>query len=150
MAAKDLKTKVLSQNVGYELFIAGLSLLSIFNLIVVYLFAHEPSIQYVLWIMNGFFLPIFLADFLWRLSKAPSKGEYFFRGFGWADLLSSLPFPQVKIFRVFRLWRVFRVVRQFGARQLWRNFLRHRADNALLTVVFLVALIVEFGALAEL
>ncbi len=151
MASKDSKAeKALPQNVGYELFIAGLSVLSILNLIGVYVFSQEQDIQYILWVMNGFFLPIFLGDFIWRMWKAPSKSHYFFRGFGWADLISSLPFPQVKIFRVFRLWRVARVFREFGVRQLWADFLRHRADNALLTVVFLVALIVEFGAVAEL
>ena len=151
MASRHAKSaKALPPNVGYELFIASLSILSIVNLVGAYLFAQDTNIQYILWIMNGVFLPIFLGDFLWRLWNAPAKGEYFWRGFGWADLLSSLPFPQVKLFRAFRLWRVVRGFRQFGVRQLWREFWLHRADNALLTVVFLVMLIVEFGALGVL
>ena len=36
-------------------------------------------------------------------STAPSKSDYFFRQFGWADLLASLPVKQLKIFRIFRL-----------------------------------------------
>ena len=41
-------------------------------------------------------LAIFLADFTYRLLTAESKFDYFFRQFGWADLLASLPFEQVK------------------------------------------------------
>ncbi|MFN8471056.1 MAG: ion transporter [Anaerolineae bacterium] len=138
------------EHLGYEMFIAGLSILSIFNLVYLFFWTTDQTIQYVLGVMNAIFLPIFLGDFIWRFRKAPSKSHYFFRGFGWADLLSSLPFPQVKIFRVFRLWRVARVFREFGPRTLWRDFMRHRADNALLTVVFLVIVVIEFGSLAEL
>ncbi len=100
--------------------------------------------------MNGFFLPIFLADFIYRLLTAPSKAGYFFREFGWADLLSSLPFTQTKILRLFRLWRIIRLVRNFGFRNLLHEFVENRAGNALLTVVFLVFCVLEFGSLAVL
>ena len=43
---------------------------------------------------------------------APGRGAYFFRHFGWADLLASLPFPQFKILRVFRVVRVVRLLRE--------------------------------------
>jgi voltage-gated potassium channel Kch len=137
-------------SLGYELFIAALSILSIANLLFGYLWVADESLQTILSVINAIFLPIFLGDFVWRLSNAPSKSGYFFKEFGWADLLSSLPLSQTKILRVFRLWRVGRFVRKFGARTLWRDFIRHRADNTLLTVVFLVICVVEFGALAAL
>ena len=72
------------------------------------------------------------------------------RGFGWADLFSSLPFPNAKILRLFRLWRVFRLFAQYGTRGLADQFIRKRAENALLTVVFLVLCVLQFGALAVL
>ena len=56
--------------------------------------------------MNGILSGIFLIDFTYRLFTAESKARYFFRKFGWADLLASLPFQQVKVLRVFRLVRV--------------------------------------------
>ncbi|MFN8497179.1 MAG: ion transporter [Anaerolineae bacterium] len=148
--AKKAKEEKVIPHLGYEMFIAGLSILSIFNLFALWLWASSQTIQYVLGVMNAIFLPIFLGDFFWRLSKAESKSHYFFRGFGWADLISSLPLPQVKIFRVFRLWRVARIFIEFGVRSLWRDFMRHRADNALLTVVFLVIIVIQFGAIGEL
>ena len=94
--------------------------------------------------------PIFLGDFLYRLFTAEKKSTYFFRGFGWADLLSSLPFQQLKIFRVFRIWRVIRLFVEFGVRNLVKEFITHRAENALLTVGFLVLCVLEFGSLAVL
>ena len=94
--------------------------------------------------------PIFFGDFLYRLFTADKKSEYFFRRFGWADLLSSLPFQQLKIFRVFRIWRVIRLFLEFGVRNLVKEFITHRAENALLTVGFLVLCVLEFGSLAVL
>ena len=41
--------------------------------------------------MNGLLSVIFLVDFTYRLFTAESKSRYFFRQFGWADLLASLP-----------------------------------------------------------
>ena len=138
------------KNVGYEVFIGLLSILSILNLILSAVFRDSQALQYVVLIMNAFFMPIFLADFCYRFFTAPSKSGYFFRNFGWADLLSSLPFARTKILRLFRLWRVIRLMRNFGLRNLVREFVADRAGNALLTVVFLVFCVLEFGSLAVL
>ena len=88
--------------IGYELFIGALSVLSIFNLFFLYV-VDDRDIANVIYIINGFMMPIFLGDFFYRLFTTKSKSGYFFRNFGWADLLSSLPFPQLKILRLFRL-----------------------------------------------
>jgi voltage-gated potassium channel len=138
------------KNLGYEIFIGALSVLSIINLVLAYAFLQDQSLQYVVYIMNAVFMPIFLADFFYRFFTAESKTGYFFRQFGWADLLSSLPLPQAKILRLFRLWRVIRLVRNFGLRNLVRELIDNRAGNALLSVVFLVFCVLEFGSLAVL
>lgn len=144
--SEELKVK----NVGYELFIGGLSILSIYNLIALWLFVTNENIQMVLYIMNAIMTPIFLGDFFYRFFTADSKSTYFFRRFGWADLLSSIPLPQVKVLRLFRIWRVIRLFRTFGVRNLWEEFVTHRADNALLTVAFFVLCVLEFGSMAVL
>ncbi len=100
--------------------------------------------------INAVMTPIFLGDFLYRFFTAQSKSRYFWRNFGWADLLSSLPIPNARILRLFRLWRVFRLFRAFGARNLIDQFINRRAESALLTVVFLVLCVLQFGALAVL
>ena len=133
--------------IGYELFIGALSVLSIFNLVLGFVVQNQ-TLETVILVINGFMMPIFLGDFLYRFFTAESKSGYFFRNFGWADLLSSLPLPQFKILRLFRLWRVYRLILRFGARNLVNEFITHRAENALFTVVFLVLLVLQFGALA--
>ncbi len=149
MASKPAKKREL-KNIGYELFIGALSILSIVNLALLYLFPLVQGLQNILEVMNAVMTPIFLADFLYRFFTSEARWQYFFRGFGWADLLSSLPFPQLKILRTFRLWRVIRLFMEFGFKNLVNEFITHRAENALLTVVFLVMCVLEFGALAVL
>ena len=73
---------------------------------------------------------IFLGDFTYRLLTAPSRTRYFFRLFGWADLLASLPFQQLKILRVFRLVRVFRLLREYGVRNIARSLIQDRVGSA--------------------
>jgi voltage-gated potassium channel Kch len=145
MAEKQSELK----GIGYEIFIGALSILSIANLLMMF-FVQEPALEQVLLVINAIMFPIFLGDFFYRLVTAESRSGYFFRGAGWADLLSSLPFPQVKIFRVFRVWRVIRLFIRFGARNLVHEFIANRAANALLTVGFLVLCVLEFGSLAVL
>ena len=137
------------KNIGYEIFIGALSVLSIVNMVLMFL-ARDASLDTVVQIMNAIFMPIFFADFCYRFFTAASKSGYFFRKFGWADLLSSLPFPNLKILRVFRLWRVIRLMRNFGLRNLAHALIEDRAGNALFMVVFLVFCVLEFGALAVL
>ena len=150
MAKKTTRSKEL-KGMGYEMFIGALSILSIVNMALSLVFHDNQNLQYVVLIMNAFFMPIFLGDFLYRFFTAESKTAYFFRNFGWADLLSSLPtIPQAKILRLFRLWRVIRLLRDFGLRNMARELVDNRAANALLTVVFLVFCVLEFGSLAVL
>ena len=131
----------------YELFIAALSVLSIINLILYYLFS-DPAVYGVAGIIDGFLSVIFLGDFLFRFFTANSKSRYFLRQFGWADLLASLPFPQVKILRLFRIIRAGRLMRIFGLRNMVREFLTNRAQSALLTLLFFIILVLEFGGMA--
>jgi hypothetical protein len=120
-----------------------------FNILLL-LFVKDESLEYVIYIINAIMTPIFLGDFLYRFFTAESKSRYFWRNFGWADLLSSLPFPNAKILRLFRLWRVFRLFGSLARATCSDEFISHRAENALLTVVFLVLCVLQFGALAVL
>ena len=134
------------KNTGYEIFIGILSVLSIFNLVLLYAIEDE-ALDTVLWVMNAILSAIFLADFTYRLLTAPSRTRYFFRLFGWADLLASLPFQQLKILRVFRLVRVFRLLREYGVRNIARSLLQDRAGSALLILLLMGILVLEFGSL---
>jgi len=135
------------KNTGYEIFIGILSILSIFNLILLYGFVQDHYLQYVLYIMNGLLSGIFLIDFSYRLYTAPSRSGYFFRQFGWADLLASLPVQQLKILRIFRLVRVYRLLREFGLKNIVRSLVKDRAGSALYTLLLMGILVLQFGSL---
>jgi voltage-gated potassium channel len=134
------------RNPGYEIFIAALSVLSILNLVLLYA-VQDAQLDFVLLVMNVVLTVIFLIDFLVRFRAAPSKGGYFWHGFGWADLLASLPFSQAKIFRLFRLIKVYRLLKDYGAKSIARSLIKDRAGSALLSLLLIAILMLEFGSL---
>jgi voltage-gated potassium channel len=136
------------KNTVYEIFVGLLSILSIVNIALDYIFRNDQSLQIVLAVMNGLFSVIFLADFIYRISTAPSASRYFFRQYGWADLLASLPFQELKILRLFRVLRVVRLMRALGPRAIWRSITRDRANSALMTLLLMGIIVLQFGSLA--
>src|SRR6266516_3385826 len=133
-------------NTNYELFILALSVLSIFNLIVEIL-PTDPYVQSLVVIFDWALTPIFLGDFCYRLFSAPSKVGYFFKGGGWLDFIGSLPFPGLRLARLFRMWRVSRGLRNIGMKNIWSTFTKSRAESALLTVIFLAIVVLEFASI---
>ena len=145
-AAIDAAEERRAENPGYEIFIAALSVLSIVNLVLMYVVKDE-DLDTVLAVMNLILTTIFLIDFLVRLKTAPSKSAYFWRNWGWADLLASMPFTQFKIFRVFRLIKVYRLLKDYGAKNIARSLIKDRAGSALLSLLLIGLLMLEFGSL---
>ncbi|SDK90897.1 ion transporter [Arthrobacter sp. ok362] len=137
------------KSIGYEIFIGILSILSIVNLGLLYI-VQQQSLDTVLSVMNGIFSVVFLADFLYRIVTAPSAGAYFFKHFGWADLLASLPFTQFKILRIFRLIRVYRLLREVGLGAISRALIKDRAGSSLYILLLMGILVLEFGSLTML
>lgn len=134
------------KNPGYEIFVGLLSILSIVNLVLL-LVVKDQDLEYVLAIMNVPITIIFFIDFLYRLTTAPSKSEYFFRNWGWADLLASLPFQQTKILRLFRLVKVYRLLKDYGTKNILRSLVKDKAGSALLMLLFIAIIVLEFGSL---
>jgi len=134
------------KDVGYELFVAAVSILSILNLVLLYV-VSDPSLDTVLLVMNVILTVILFVDFLYRLATAPSRSGYLVRQFGWADLLASLPVPELKILRVFRLVRVAQLLRARGGQRIGRRLVRNRAGSALLSLLLMGLLVLEFGSL---
>ncbi len=152
MSATDSSTDSSREELGstgYEIFIGALSVLSLVNIVLVAAL-RDSATQNVVYAVDQLLSVIFLIDFLVRLRRAPSRAGYFFRQFGWADLLASLPFPQIKILRVFRLIRVARLLRRYGVRSIGRSLLGDRAGSALLTLLLIGTLMLEFGSLVML
>ena len=138
------------KSTGYEIFIGVLSILSIVNLVLMYTVVDDEALNTVLRVMNILFSGIFLADFAYRLTTAPHRGAYFFRHYGWADLLASLPFAELKILRLFRVVRVVRLMREVGPRTIWRTLIKDRAGSALYALLLMGVLVLQFGSLTML
>lgn len=145
MAKNKLSNEL--KNTSYELFIGGLSILSVFNIFFAFL-VKDPDVSTVLSIMNAVLTSIFIVDFLFRFLTTNSKKHYMIHEFGWADLLASMPFPQVKIFRLFRVVRVYRLLRKYGMHGIIRELMSNRGSGALLTIFFLTICVLEFGSIA--
>lgn len=135
------------KHTGYEIFIMALTVLSIVNLVLVTVINSGTLSTVVLAVNAALSLVLFL-DFLYRLATAESRRTYFFRDYGWADLLASLPLAQLKVLRVFRLIRVWRIVRAMGVRSLGRALVKSRAGTALFVLLLIAILMWEFGSLA--
>jgi len=138
------------KNTGYEIFIGMLSVLSIVNIVLVYGMQGDNSLQDILNAMNALLSAIFMGDFVFRIVTAQSKSGYFFKQFGWADLLASVPIPQLKILRLFRLLRVYRLMREVGPGNIANGLLKDRAGSALYSLLFAGIMVLEFGSLAML
>lgn len=131
----------------YELFMAGISVLAIINIFVLLIF-HSEDIVNVIRIMNVVFSFFFLADFLRRLGMAENKKYYFFKDYGWADLIASFPLQQLKIFRLFRVIKSIRLIIAIGLRNIKTELLRDWATSALYLIIFLIIALLEFASIA--
>lgn len=129
---------------GYEIFIILVSVLSVINLIVSWVPGIDPDSFRVLEVINFFLTIIFLSDFLYRLFTTESKSNYFFRDWGWADLLASI--PALRILRLFRIFKAYRLLRKYGGRNILSKLKKHRAESVLYIVIFCVMLVIESGA----
>jgi voltage-gated potassium channel len=130
---------------GYEIFIGLLAVISLLNLAISVL----PFSQDTKEIAAVIDLPItiiFLLDFSSRLLRSHPRRVYFVEQRGWLDLLGSLP-AGFRLFRIFRLVRVGRLLGAYGFRNVIRSFIKERANNALLVVIFMVIVVIEFGSM---
>jgi voltage-gated potassium channel len=132
------------KSTGYELFILLLSLVSVFNLLVDWINFVYPISELtlgVIQIINAIVTVFFLFDFAYRFLTAPSKSFYFFKNWGWADLLACV--PQLRIFRLFRVFRAVRLLRIFGVKNMVREIVNNRASIALYITIFSIIVIAE-------
>jgi voltage-gated potassium channel len=132
---------------GFDLFVLLLSIVSLLNIVLAVLLRREDIVNVVL-VVDGVLSVVFLGDFLLRLHRAPSKRGYFIGGLGWLDLLGSLPFPGLRLARIFRVVRVGRDVRHYGLRNLVGAAAQDRAGNALLAAIFLTIVVLQYGSMA--
>lgn len=135
---------------SYELFMAGLSVLAIINILLSRIYSDSTYVIGVIAIMNIPISLFFFGDFLRRMSIADSKTKYFFRDYGWADLLASLPFQGVKLLRLFRIIKAYRIISGIGLRNISKQVKQDWATTALYTIIFVIMLLLEYASIAVL
>jgi len=128
---------------GYELFIAAVSILSVFNMVLSDIPGVDPDAVNVVLIINAVLTLLFIYDFSLRFATAPSRSSYFFRNYGWADLLAI--FPALRIFRLFRIYKAYRLVKKYGMGYITTYISRERSKSAVYLLVLMVILIIEAG-----
>ncbi len=129
---------------GYELFILGLSVLSLANLVVI-IIAVDPEVDAVVRIVDGLLCIVFLIDFAWRLWSAPDRRSYM--RVGWADFLGSLPVPGLRLFRLVRVTISVRVIQGAGGRKIVRQLVLERAETAIFFVFFIAITVLELASI---
>jgi voltage-gated potassium channel len=136
------------KSTGYELYILLLSLVSVFNMLVVwlsYVYPVHPLTLGVIEIINAILTIFFIFDFSYRILTTSKKSNYFFRNWGWADLLACV--PQFRIFRIFRIFRAVRLMKIFGVKNMVSEIVNNRAGIALYITIFSIVVIAEVAGI---
>ncbi|MEZ4519251.1 MAG: ion transporter [Chloroflexota bacterium] len=136
------------RQVAVELFLLGLSVIAVINTIFSVLPILSRDNDMVLLIMNFIIAVIFLIDFLNRFFRSPSKGHYFIKESGWADLLSVIPYPPFPLFRLVHSVRSVRGLQKIGGRAALHDLGLNRAGGALYLAIFLAVILVEVASLS--
>jgi voltage-gated potassium channel len=104
----------------------------------------NPQAVQVVETINLFLTIIFVLDFVYRITTTKSKSYYFFRDYGWADLLACS--PNLRFLRLFRVFKAYRLVKKHGLKEITDYLSYHRAEAALYILVFSVIIILEVGS----
>ncbi len=132
------------KGISYELFILGVGLVSITNT-ALFVLPLDGPITAVAFVIDAILGPIFLFDFAYRFATTPARSTYVLRRFGWADLLSAVPF--LGLFRVFRISRVGSLLRRADREDVLKELYVGRAATTFWTTMFLVLIVIEFGGM---
>jgi voltage-gated potassium channel Kch len=145
MQARVADTPADFKPVNYELFMFSASAVSVVNTFLVILPLAEVITQVAI-AVDLFLMPLFLVDFGYRLSTSRPRAAYLLRGWGWADLVGSV--PSLGILRLFRMLRVVRHVRRLDRVEVVADIVSRRAQTTFLATVLMVIVVVELAAIA--
>lgn len=146
-AQKQLIDAGFIRGTSYEVFVLAISVLSLINLILLLLPFGGDSNQ-VVFIVDKFIGVLFIYDFILNIVSSKDKKKYFFKNFGWADLLAAIPFSTFNIFRIFRIIRLLNAVHLLGLHKVRKLIRATIADTALYIIFFIIILLLEFGSIA--
>ena len=133
----------------YQLFIGAVAGYSLILIVLYYLLPQAPAgVRVLLLAIINLLTFIFLFDFIRSLYRAPAKSEYFFRQYGWIDLLGSIPFvPLLSLFRIVRIIRIRRSLRKQGYNRAVRSFFSSSSESTLIVTIFAVVIVLTLGSI---
>jgi len=137
------------ENVGAtQLLLVGLSVYVLIALLAEAVVDLSPPTREILEVIDTCVCVVFLADFFYRLWRAPSKSD--FLRWGWIDFISSVPtLPMLRWGRVVRMVRVVRVLRGVRSAKVISSYLfKDRANGVLSTVVLACVLLVVVSSIS--
>lgn len=133
----------------YVICMAILAFISFINFFLITFVPLPGPIEEVLRICDFVVGLIFLAAFVCRFIRAPSKWTYM-RTWGWLDLLSGVPLPFFSIARMAWVVRVALTLRKMGLKDVESSITRHPARSALTATGFLALLVIVSSSAIEL
>ena len=135
------------QNPGYEIFIAALSILSIVNLVLMEVLRRRAARLRPAGderVCSAASCSSTSACGSRPPSRAATTSS---AGSAGPTCSRALPLAQLKVLRVFRLIRVYRLLKEYGVRNIGRSLRAERAGSALLSLLLIAILVLEFGSL---
>ena len=132
------------RNPSLNIFIALVSSLSVLNSLLFFLPYTDVALVNIIILFNWVIEIIFITNFFYRLTIADSRSKYIRSKEGVIDLLACIPFIQISW--IFRGLNAFFIFRDLGVDQFRKDLSRGRANATVLTVLFVMVLILEFGS----
>lgn len=140
---------------AYDLFILALTLLSL-GIMVLLVIPETQATTDLLNFYDNLIAFVFLADFAWRISHAPSKRHYFIDERGWLDLLGSIPSlgltnygGLLRLARLSRLARISRLMRGEGQKAIVADIVRNRSQYAAFLTALLALIVLVVSSILE-
>lgn len=133
-------------NANYELFILGLTILTVVNSILWWLMEDPYIIQVVVTISLSISL-VLCVDFIFRMYRNQDFKGMFINRNGWLLLLGSLPVP---FFALFRLGWYALMIPRFGRSDyadMGQIVIQKRAQSTLLAAVFIAIVVLEISGI---
>ena len=153
MTAAAAAPTVRSHGNAYEIFILVLTVMSLIVMALVILPLSPATHETLLWFDNAICC-VFLADFLYNITGAHPRSEFFIHRRGWLDLLGSIPslgiFRFTALLRLARLSRLARIMRLLSGqhkRELIDDIVKNRGQYALFVSLLLVFIVLATGTI---
>lgn len=140
---------------AYDLFILALTLISL-GIMVLLVIPQTQATTDLLQFYDNLIAFVFLGDFAWRITHAPSKRRYFIDERGWLDLLGSVPGFGItnyggllRLARLSRLARISRLLRGQGQKDLVADVVRNRSQYAAFLTALLAIVVLVVSSILE-